>query len=94
MKYGAERKYHLKGQEIRAFRKHFEKPKGLSRNDGEVLVLRAKATEFLRKKFPAGDYFRFLRKTLVVQVQPDLSLLDRRQLEVIVTTLEGGWDEI
>lgn len=61
----------------------------------KVKKLRHRAHELLEAKFGRKGYFRFLRKTLNVNPEKaHVAMLDERQLNVVITTLEGGWEQV
>lgn len=93
MNYGSVRNYNLdRGNPAR--RRPTTPTLALSKNNGDLLVLRAKAIKLLRENFPSGDYHRFLSKTLGGSAPLEIQKLSAGQLEVVIETLEGQWHKI
>lgn len=88
MSYGSERTYRLQDPAPKRVPARPSRPP--APHNGDLLVLRAQATALLRKHFPAGDYFRFLARTLGPG-NAEIANLSRFQLQVVIETLSGGW---
>lgn len=90
MSYGSERTYRLQDPAPKRVPARPSRPP--APHNGDLLVLRAQATALLRKHFPAGDYFRFLARTLGPG-NAEIANLSRFQLQVVIETLSGGWHQ-
>lgn len=61
----------------------------------EVKQLRIDAHSLLDKRFGRKGYFSFLQKTLsLTKEEAHVAKLNKRQLEVVIETLKGGYDKI
>lgn len=61
----------------------------------EVKKLRVRAHELLEERFGRKGYFAWLQRLLgISRREAHIAMLDKRQLTVVITTLEGGWDDL